>query len=81
MPLTDTTIRSAKPGQKPIRLLDGGGLYLDILPNGGKWWRFKYRIGGKENGYRPAFTQTPRSGRAFMATESSAASSATSSRG
>ena len=48
MPLTDTTIRSAKPRRKPIRLFDGGGLYVEISPAGGKWWRFKYRFGGKE---------------------------------
>ena len=60
MPLTDTTIRSAKPGQKPIRLLDDGGLYLDISPSGGKWWRFKYRIGGKEKRLSPGvYPDTP----------------------
>ncbi|MES2353284.1 MAG: integrase arm-type DNA-binding domain-containing protein [Pseudomonadota bacterium] len=48
MPLTDTAIRNAKPADKPIRLFDGGGLYLEISPNGGKWWRFKYRFDGKE---------------------------------
>jgi hypothetical protein len=48
MPLTDTAIRSAKPGEKPIRLYDGGGLYLEISPAGGKWWRLKYRFAGKE---------------------------------
>lgn len=48
MPLTDTTIRNAKPDVKPIRLFDGGGLYLEISPSGGKWWRLKYRFDGKE---------------------------------
>ncbi len=48
MSLTDTAIRNAKPGDKPIRLFDGGGLYLEVSPTGGKWWRFKYRFGGKE---------------------------------
>jgi hypothetical protein len=48
MPLTDTAIRNAKPGKKPVRLFDGGGLYLEVSPTGGKWWRLKYRIGGKE---------------------------------
>jgi len=48
MPLTDTAIRNAKPGPKPQRLFDGGGLYLEVAPSGGKWWRFKYRFGGKE---------------------------------
>ena len=45
--LTDTAIRNAKPGAKPIRMADGGGLYLEIAPTGGKLWR-KYRFGGKE---------------------------------
>jgi hypothetical protein len=48
MPLTDTTIRKAKPSTKPVRLFDGGGLYLEVAPKGGKWWRFKYRHTGKE---------------------------------
>ena len=39
MPLTDTEIRSAKPSDKPQRLFDGGGLYLEISPAGGKLWR------------------------------------------
>jgi hypothetical protein len=37
MPLTDTAIRNAKPGEKPTRLFDGGGLYLEVAPAGGKW--------------------------------------------
>lgn len=48
MPLTDTAIRNAKPSDKPIRLFDGGGLYLEVSPSGGKWWRLKYRFAGKE---------------------------------
>ncbi|QBQ53822.1 tyrosine-type recombinase/integrase [Nitrosococcus wardiae] len=48
MPLTDTAIRNAKPGDKPKKLFDGGGLYLEVAPSGGKWWRLKYRFGGKE---------------------------------
>lgn len=48
MPLTVTTIRNAKPGDKTKKMFDGGGLYLEVAPSGGKWWRFKYRFGGKE---------------------------------
>jgi len=48
MPLTDTTARTSKPGVKPIRLFDAGGLYLEVSPKGGKWWRLKYRFDGKE---------------------------------
>ena len=28
--------------------VDGGGLYIEIVPSGSKWWRLKYRYGGKE---------------------------------
>ncbi|MQY52106.1 integrase arm-type DNA-binding domain-containing protein [Rhodocyclus tenuis] len=48
MPLTDTAIRNAKPAEKPVRMFDAGGLYLEISPAGGKLWRLKYRFGGKE---------------------------------
>jgi integrase len=48
MPLSDTAIRNAKPAAKPQKLADGGGLYLLLNPNGSRWWRLKYRIGGKE---------------------------------
>ena len=48
MPLTDKKIRNTRPSIKTIRLFDGGGLYLEVAPSGGKWWRFKYRFGGKE---------------------------------
>lgn len=46
--LTDTKLRKAKPTAKRQRLWDGGGLYLEVAPTGGKWWRLKYRHGGKE---------------------------------
>lgn len=48
MPLSDFTIRNVKPGDKPMRLFDERGLYLEVAPSGGKWWRFKYRFDGKE---------------------------------
>ena len=46
--LTDTAIRKAKGGEKPFRMFDGGGLYLEVTPAGGKLWRQKYRFLGKE---------------------------------
>lgn len=46
--LTDTAIKKAKPGEKPKRMFDGGGLYLEVATSGGKLWRFKYRFEGKE---------------------------------
>ncbi len=48
MSLTDVAIRKAKAGEKPIKLYDERGLYLEVSPSGGKWWRLKYRFEGKE---------------------------------
>jgi integrase len=48
MRLTDTAIRKAKPQDKIYTLTDGDGMYLEVTPNGGKWWRFKYRFDGKQ---------------------------------
>lgn len=48
MPLTDAAVRQAKPAETTRRLFDGAGLYIEVSPAGGKWWRFKYRFGGKE---------------------------------
>lgn len=48
MPLTDPEIRNAKPADKTKRLYDSRGLYIEITPRGGKYWRHKYRFGGKE---------------------------------
>src|SRR5258705_13662459 len=48
MSLTDTAIKRTRPDTKTLKLFDGGGLYLEVAPSGGKWWRWKYRSGGKE---------------------------------
>ena len=50
MPLTDTACKNAKcPVDKArARFTDTGGLYLEVVPSGGKHWRWKYRFGGKE---------------------------------
>lgn len=48
MPLTDVAIRNAKPRAKAFKLYDSAGLYLEVSPSGGKWWRLKYRFDGKE---------------------------------
>jgi hypothetical protein len=42
--LTDLAIRNAKPGSAPKRIADGGGLFLEIRPNGSKYWRLAYRF-------------------------------------
>lgn len=48
MPLSDTAIRNAKPGEKSYTLTDERGLSIQINPNGGKWWRLRFRFDGKE---------------------------------
>lgn len=64
MPLTDRAVSNAKPCEKPsknkdgktvyvtvegpYKLADGGGMYLEVMPNGSKYWRLKYRFAGKE---------------------------------
>lgn len=46
--LQDITIRKAAARERPYKLHDGLGLFCLVQPSGGKWWRFKYRFGGKE---------------------------------
>ncbi len=48
MPLTATAVRNVKPGAKPLKLYDERGLFLQVTPSGGKWWRFKYSFDAKE---------------------------------
>ncbi len=48
MALTELAVRKAKPTDKQYKMTDGGGMYLLVHPNGGKYWRLKYRIDGKE---------------------------------
>ena len=48
MALTDVKIRNAKASDKQVKLFDGGGLFLLVVPAGGKLWRLKYRYEGKE---------------------------------
>ena len=48
MALTDVAIKNAKPRAKPYKMGDAGGLHLLVTPAGGKLWRMKYRIGGKD---------------------------------
>jgi len=42
--LTDTQCRTAKPKDKPYKLSDGKGLYLEIKPNGVKAWRYRFEL-------------------------------------
>ena len=58
--LTDKNIRDAKPQERPYKLADGAGMYLLIRPDGSRYWRLKFRFGGREKllalGTYPAVT-------------------------
>ena len=53
MPISDTKARKAAPAEKPYRIPDSDGLYLDVRPSGKKYWRIRYFLHGKENLYTP----------------------------
>jgi hypothetical protein len=61
MTLTDRTAKAAKPAKKPHRLWDGGGLYVEVSPAGGKLWRLKYRFAGHEKRLALVAGSRPRS--------------------
>ena len=46
--LSDKQIRTRKPSASVQKLFDGGGLFLQVMPSGGRWWRFRYRFNGVE---------------------------------
>jgi integrase len=48
MALTDIAVKNAKAETKPLRLKDERGLYLEVRPEGGKWWRLRYWLNSKE---------------------------------
>jgi integrase len=57
-PLTVTQVNNAKPKEKPYKLADGGGLYLEVMPTGSKLWRMKFKqANGNES--RLAFGSYP----------------------
>ena len=51
MALTDLKIRNAKPRKRRYRLADANNLSIEITPKGGRYWRYRYRLNGKENLY------------------------------
>ena len=48
MATTDIAIKKAKPKEKQYRIYDEKGLCCVITPSGGKLWRLKYRVNGRE---------------------------------
>jgi integrase len=51
MPLNDTQCRNAKAKDRPYKMTDGNGLYLEVKPNGAKSWRYRFELFGKESVY------------------------------
>jgi integrase len=45
--LTEKEIRALKPDEKTRKYFDGGGLFIEVRTNGKRYWRYKYRFGGK----------------------------------
>ena len=43
MKLNARQVETAKPKDKNYKMADGGGLYLEVLAKGCKYWRMKYR--------------------------------------
>mgnify|MGYP001259515048 FL=1 len=60
MALTDTKLKSIKPGDKAYQESDGGGLFVEVMPGGSKVWRIRYRLAGKQEkltlGEYPAYS-------------------------
>jgi len=48
MSLTAKQVEQAKPRDKDYKLGDSGGLFLLVRKGGAKYWRYKYRLAGKE---------------------------------
>ena len=48
MPLTDRQVKALKPAEKSYKRGDSGSLFVLVMPNGSKYWRWKYRIAGRE---------------------------------
>lgn len=48
MALTDTKLRSLKPGSRAKQYADGGGLFIEVMPGGARVWRMRYRLAGRQ---------------------------------
>lgn len=73
MALTEKQIKTIQPEEKIRRYTDSRGLYLEVSPKGGKWWRLKYQFDGKEKrislGVYPAISLKDARGAAYAAKE------------
>jgi len=57
MSLTDIVCKTAKPADKSRKILDNNGLYLEVMPSGGKYWRYKIVLAEKKNVLHLVYTQ------------------------
>ena len=46
--LTDTELKALRPREKPYKRSDARGLYVLVNTDGARWWRFRYRVSGRE---------------------------------
>ena len=46
--LTDRKLQKVKSLRYARKIVDGRGLYLLVVPNGGRYWRYNYRFSGKQ---------------------------------
>ena len=49
-PLTAVQVQNAKPKDSMYKMFDGGGLFLQVNPSGGKYWKMKYRKADSKEG-------------------------------
>ena len=48
MALSEVKLRSLKARDKAYQESDGGGMFVEVSPSGGKVWRLRYRLFGKQ---------------------------------
>lgn len=58
--LTDAAIRRLACRNKRYSVADGNGLYIEVMPNGNKYWRMRVEVNGKV--YRRSLGQYPNMG-------------------
>jgi hypothetical protein len=51
MPISDAEIQALQPRSKPYKVYIAKSMSLLVMPNGNKYWRFRYQLNGKEGGY------------------------------
>ncbi len=57
--LNETRIRTIAPTGKTQRHFDGAGPYLEVSPQGARWWRWKHRFRGMSLCRRPGVPISP----------------------